>query len=150
MRALIQRVTGASVMVDGSVYASIGTGLLIFLGITHGDSTGDVEYLARRCCDLRIFEDGNGKMNRSVRDVEGAVLVVSQFTLYGDTRKGNRPSFVDAAPPEISEPLYNSFVEEMLSLLGQEKVKTGQFRAMMSVQLVNDGPVTVTVESKRV
>jgi D-tyrosyl-tRNA(Tyr) deacylase len=89
-------------------------------------------------------------MNRSVRDVEGAVLVVSQFTLYGDTRKGNRPSFVDAAPPEISEPLYNSFVEEMLSLLGQEKVKTGQFRAMMSVQLVNDGPVTVTVESKRV
>ncbi len=148
MRAVIQRVSSASVTIDGKVSGAIGNGLLILLGIKTGDTDSDAHYLAEKCAALRIFEDAEEKMNRSVKDISGSVLVVSQFTLYGDTRKGNRPSFIDAAPPAIAEPLYENFVSHIRSLLGTEKVATGVFRAMMDVTLVNSGPVTVIVESK--
>ncbi|MEW5798029.1 MAG: D-aminoacyl-tRNA deacylase [Bacteroidota bacterium] len=148
MRAVIQRVSSASVTIDGNISGAIGNGLLILLGIKTGDTDSDARYLAEKCASLRIFEDAEEKMNRSVKDVSGSVLVVSQFTLYGDTRKGNRPSFIDAAPPAIAEPLYEYFVGQMRELLGNEKIATGVFRAMMDVTLVNSGPVTVIVESK--
>ncbi len=148
MRAIIQRVSSAKVTIDGKVYSSIGKGLLILLGIKSGDGEAEVKYLTEKCIALRIFEDLDEKMNLSVKDVNGSILVVSQFTLYGDTRKGNRPSFVEAAPPLIAEPLYEKFVSLLQDSLGKEKVATGVFRAMMDVTLVNDGPVTVMVESK--
>ena len=148
MRALIQRVSSASVTIDGILHGQIGQGLVIFLGIKTNDTDAEGKYLAEKCTALRIFEDAEEKMNLSVKDVNGSVLIVSQFTLYGDTRKGNRPSFVDAAPPLIAEPLYEKFVEHLKVSLGPEKVATGVFRAMMDVALVNDGPVTVIVESK--
>jgi D-aminoacyl-tRNA deacylase len=148
MKAIVQRVSRASVTIDGTVRGAIGQGLVILLGIRNGDAESDAAYLAEKCCALRIFEDEQEKMNLSVRDVNGSLLVISQFTLYGDTRKGNRPSFVDAAPPVVAEPLYDAFVSHARSLLGDERVKTGVFRAMMDVELVNSGPVTVTVESK--
>ena len=122
--------------------------MLIFLGVTHDDAPGDAEYLADRCAALRIFEDDQGKMNLSVSESGGSALVVSQFTLYADTRKGNRPSFVDAAPPEIAEQRYNEFVAALRGRLGGPGVQTGVFRAMMDVQLNNDGPVTIMLESK--
>lgn len=149
MRAVVQRVSRASVTIEGKVFSSIGKGLLILLGITNGDVGEDAKYTAEKCGALRIFDDGHGKMNLSVREVEGSIMVVSQFTLYGDTRKGNRPSFIDAAPPEIAEPLYNTFVQHLRTLLANDKIATGLFRSMMDVELVNDGPVTVIVESKR-
>ncbi len=148
MRAIIQRVSSASVTIDGKLHSSIGSGLLILLGIKSGDADDDVKYLAEKCTNLRIFEDEDEKMNRSLKDIGGSVLVVSQFTLYGDTRKGNRPSFVEAAPPHIAEPLYEKFVSTLQDSLGKEKVATGIFRAMMDVSLVNNGPVTVIIESK--
>lgn len=148
MRALIQRVSSASVTIDGKIHSSIGKGLLILLGIKTTDTETEVQYLAEKCVALRIFEDTEEKMNLSVKDVGGSVMIVSQFTLYADTRKGNRPSFVDAAPPAAAEPLYERFVQAMSALIGTEKVATGVFRAMMDVALVNDGPVTVIVESK--
>ncbi len=148
MRALLQRVKEASVSINGSSYSNIERGLLIFLGVGSGDVSDDASYLAGRCASLRIFDDEEQKMNLSLRDVAGSVLVISQFTLYGDTRKGNRPSFTDAAPPEIAEKLYEEFVAHLRNELGERKVFTGVFRAMMEVKLVNDGPVTVTVESK--
>ncbi len=148
MRAIIQRVSSASVTIDGKLHSSIGSGLLILLGIKSGDADDDVTYLAEKCTNLRIFEDEDEKMNRSLKDIGGSVLVVSQFTLYGDTRKGNRPSFVEAAPPHIAEPLYEKFVSTLQASLGKEKVATGIFRAMMDVSLVNNGPVTVIIESK--
>ncbi len=148
MRAIVQRVSSASVTIDGKTNGSIGQGLLILLGIKNGDTEDDAQYLAEKCVLLRIFEDAEGKMNLSVKDVNGSVLVVSQFTLYGDTRKGNRPSFVEAAQPAIAEPLYDCFVRRMRALLGEEKVATGVFRAMMDVALVNAGPVTIIIESK--
>ncbi|MDP1675390.1 MAG: D-aminoacyl-tRNA deacylase [Bacteroidota bacterium] len=148
MRAVIQRVSSASVTIDRKLYSSIGSGLLILLGIKSGDGETEVKYLAEKCIGLRIFEDHEEKMNLSVKDVNGSILVVSQFTLYGDTRKGNRPSFVEAASPQIAEPLYEKFVSILQDSLGKEKVSTGVFRAMMDVALVNDGPVTVIVESK--
>ena len=148
MKALIQRVSKASVTIDGRMYSSIEKGLLILLGIKIHDTAEDARYLAEKSCSLRIFEDDQQKMNLSVRDVGGSVLAVSQFTLYGDTRKGNRPSFIDAAPPEEAEPLYNIFVDQLRQQLGNDRVSTGLFRTMMDVELINNGPVTVMLESK--
>ena len=140
MRALVQRVSEASVTVNGTEVARIGPGLLVLLGIRRGDSEADADRLAAKLLALRIFEDGDGRMNLSVADVDGELLCVSQFTLYGDTRKGNRPSFVEAAPPGEAELLYER-VREALNAQG------GVFGAHMAVALVNDGPVTVLLES---
>jgi D-aminoacyl-tRNA deacylase len=148
VKALIQRVSSASVSIDGTVRNSIGNGFLVFLGVKNDDDFMETEYLAQRCTDLRIFEDEAGKMNRSLADVDGEMLVISQFTLHADTRKGNRPSFVRAAPPELAETLYDHFVNCVRERLGHDRVKTGQFRAMMDVHLVNDGPVTIMMMSK--
>jgi len=148
MRAVVQRVSQASVTIDGTEHARIGRGFVILLGIKTGDTREAAIFLADKCASLRVFEDDAGKMNLSLNDVKGSVLVVSQFTLYGNAQKGNRPSFSEAARPEEAEPLYNLFVERMRTLLGPERVATGLFRAMMQVQLVNDGPVTILIESK--
>ena len=148
MKALIQRVSKASVTIDGKMHSSIEKGLLILLGIKVHDTVEDAQYIAEKSCSLRIFEDEQQKMNLSVREVGGSVLAVSQFTLYGDTRRGNRPSFIDAAPPAEAEPLYNIFVDQLRQMLGNDRVSTGLFRAMMDVELVNNGPVTVMLESK--
>jgi D-tyrosyl-tRNA(Tyr) deacylase len=148
MRALIQRVRRCSVSIDGKTHSSIGPGILILLGVKQGDQAADAEYLADRCGALRIFEDPQGKMNLSAQDVGGSVMVVSQFTLYGDTRKGNRPSYSEAAAPSDAEALYDHFVRRMRLSFGEQRIATGVFRAMMDVELVNDGPVTVMVESK--
>lgn len=145
MMALVQRVTEARVVVEGSTVGEIGRGLLILLGVRQGDVESDAVWVARKCADLRIFSDEEGRMNRSLRDVQGQALVVSQFTLYGDTRKGNRPSFVDAAPPGVAEPLYERFVQQ-LEQETSRPVARGLFGAMMKVHLVNDGPVTLIVE----
>src|SRR3954454_19440384 len=139
MRALVQRVSHASVTVDGERVAQVGAGMLVLLGVKRGDTEEDADRLARKLRALRVFEDDDGKMNRSVEDVGGEVLCVSQFTLYGDARKGNRPSFVEAAPPEAAEPLY----ERVRQALG---AKGGRFGQRMSVELVNEGPVTLVVE----
>jgi D-tyrosyl-tRNA(Tyr) deacylase len=147
MRLLLQRVKRCSVTIDGTL--DIENGLLVLLGIKNGDTESDAHALAKRCVALRIFDDADGKMNRSVREIDGKIMVVSQFTLYGDTRKGNRPSFMDAAPPSVAEPLYNAFVSNLKELLGEDHVATGVFRAMMDVALVNDGPVTILLENKQ-
>ena len=147
MKALLQRVSEASVEVDGRRVAEIGPGLLVLLGITHSDGMDDAAWLARKIPALRIFEDEAGLMNRSVLDIGGAVLVVSQFTLYADTRKGNRPSFVAAARPEQAEPLYEALVRHLRDTLGASRVSTGVFGAEMKVRLLNDGPVTVELLS---
>jgi len=144
VRATVQRVSSASVTVDRALVGSIGHGLCVLVGVTHSDTEGLARKLAERLWKLRIFSDEDGKMNLSVAQVGGAVLVVSQFTLYADTRKGNRPSYVDAAQPEVAEPLIEVLVNHLRSL-GAE-VETGRFRADMSVALVNDGPVTVSLE----
>ncbi|MBU1298990.1 MAG: D-tyrosyl-tRNA(Tyr) deacylase [Bacteroidetes bacterium] len=148
MRALIQRVKKASVSVTGDVHGSIGKGMLIFLGVSVNDNEQDAKYLAEKCANLRIFEDSQEKMNLSMLDVNAGALVISQFTLYADTRRGNRPSFTDAAPPDKAEMLYDIFVKHLRSIVGDIKVKTGVFRAMMDVGLINDGPVTIMLESK--
>lgn len=146
MRAVIQRVSSASVTVDGAVTGRIGTGLLVLLGVGKGDTEADAEALARKIAGLRVFQDDAGKMNLSVKDAGGALLVVSQFTLYGDTRKGRRPSFDLAAPPEEARRLYEAFVQAARA--EGVAVETGVFQAMMSVSLVNEGPVTFLVESR--
>lgn len=146
MKAVVQRVSEAKVSVDGETVGAIGPGLLILLGVGREDTSKDGEYLANKITGLRIFEDDEGKMNRSLIDMGGEALVVSQFTLWGDCRKGRRPSFGEAAPPEIAEKLYMEFVDQV-SALGVPTA-TGRFRAMMMVSLVNDGPVTLIVESK--
>jgi D-aminoacyl-tRNA deacylase len=148
MRALIQRVGRASVSVGGTLHSEIGHGMLIFLGVSSADDESAAEFLAQKCAQLRIFEDSEGKMNRSVKEVEGSTLVISQFTLYADTTKGNRPSFIQAARPELAEKLYGRFVEDLKSELGEGQVRTGVFRAMMDVELTNNGPVTLMIESK--
>lgn len=147
MRAVVQRVTRARVTVEDRVVGEIESGLLILLGVTHDDTKEDAQYLAAKIAALRIFDDADGKMNLSVKDVGGGLLVVSQFTLYGDVRRGLRPSWSDAAPPEVAEPLYEYFVERCRKLI--QPVATGSFRAMMQVELVNDGPVTLLVDSRK-
>jgi D-tyrosyl-tRNA(Tyr) deacylase len=147
MKALIQRVSEASVEADGRRVAEIGQGLLVLLGVTHADGEKDVAWLARKIPALRIFEDAAGLMNLSVADIGGAVLVVSQFTLYADTRKGNRPSFVEAARPEQAEPLYEDLVRRLRQTLGEGRVGTGVFGAEMKIRLLNDGPVTVELRT---
>jgi D-tyrosyl-tRNA(Tyr) deacylase len=148
MRALIQRVRRCSVTVGDSLAGSIGSGILVFLGVRQEDAASDAEYLASRTAALRIFEDNDGKMNLSVLDTRGSVLVVSQFTLYADTKKGNRPSYTEAAGPEHAEAMYEHYVKSLRTILGADRVSTGVFRAMMNVDLINDGPVTIMLESK--
>lgn len=145
MRVCIQRVCSASVTVDGSVVGQIGHGLVVLLGVGQGDGTADVDRLADKVVGLRVFEDDAGKMNRSLSEVGGAMLVVSQFTLFGDCRRGRRPSFTAAAPPELAEQLYGEFVERVRAA-GIE-VATGRFREHMLVALVNDGPVTLWIDT---
>ncbi len=147
MRALVQRVREASVTIGGRVHSSISAGLLILLGVHRDDTAEDAFWLADRCSALRIFEDDQGKMNRSVIDTGGSIMVVSQFTLYGDSRRGNRPGFTDAAPPEVAERLYETFIGRLRLTLGDSRVASGVFRAMMDIALVNEGPVTLLVES---
>lgn len=148
MRALIQRVSRASVTIEGTVSGQINTGLLILLGIEEADGVEDIQWLSGKITRLRIFGDDEGAMNRSVQDVDGGLLVVSQFTLHASTKKGNRPSFIKAARPEVAIPLYESFVRQ-LAIDSQRPVETGQFGAMMNVELVNDGPVTIWIDSKQ-
>jgi D-tyrosyl-tRNA(Tyr) deacylase len=145
MRAVVQRVTRANVTIDGEIVGEIGNGLVVLLGIARDDTKDDADYLAPKIIALRIFDDKEGRMNVSVKDIDGGLLVVSQFTLYGDVRRGLRPSWSDAAAPEIAEPLY--FVESSRKLLG--RVETGSFRKMMQVELVNDGPVTILLDSRK-
>ena len=149
MRAVVQRVKSASVQIlDEDYSAKIDKGLLILLGIKTDDNEDNVVFVADKCCNLRIFEDDDNKMNRSVKDVSGEILIISQFTLYGETAKGNRPSFVEAARPEEAIPLYKKFVSRIKKNIGEEKVREGIFGAMMDIESVNYGPVTVIVESK--
>jgi len=148
MRALIQRVSEASVTVENEIVGQIGTGFMILLGVKEGDTQDDADYLAQRVSALRIFSDSEGKMNLDLNDAGGNVLVVSQFTLHADTKKGNRPSYVRAAAPQLAEELYERFAERLRMLLGEDRVATGTFRTMMKVALVNDGPVTVMLYSK--
>lgn len=145
MRALVQRVRHAAVEIDGRVHGEIDTGYLVFLGITHTDTEAQSDYLADKVCKLRVFEDENGKMNRSLADVGGALLVVSQFTLYGNCKKGNRPSFTEAARPDVAIPLYEAFLARCRE--GELTVQSGEFGADMQVSLINDGPVTLWMDT---
>jgi D-tyrosyl-tRNA(Tyr) deacylase len=147
MRVVIQRVQSASVSIDKKLFSSINKGLLILVGIEEADNAEDIDWLCRKIIDLRIFTDTEGKMNLSVKDVDGDMLVISQFTLHASTKKGNRPSYIKSARPETAIPLYESFVA-VLSNLYQKPVKTGVFGADMQVALVNDGPVTICIDSK--
>ncbi|AEE18486.1 D-aminoacyl-tRNA deacylase [Dokdonia sp. 4H-3-7-5] len=147
MKAVIQRVTEASVTIDGIVKSEINQGLLVLLGVTHDDTINDIEWLTNKIIGLRIFSDNDGAMNLSVGDVDGDILVISQFTLYASTKKGNRPSFLEAARPDKAIPMY----EEFVSTLSRKRTKptyTGEFGADMKVQLLNDGPVTIVIDTK--
>jgi len=147
MRVVLQRVTHAVVRVEGETVGEIGPGLVVLLGIARDDTEEDARYLVEKTTALRVFDDDEGRMNRSVVDAGGALLVVSQFTLYGDVRRGRRPSWIDAAPPDLAEPLYEFFVAEARRSV--ERVATGSFRRMMEVELVNDGPVTILLDSRK-
>jgi D-tyrosyl-tRNA(Tyr) deacylase len=147
MRAVVQRVSRANVTVNGEITGEIGPGLLVLLGVGQGDTRADADYLAEKIIGLRIFEDAGGKMNLSVVDVGGAVLAVSQFTLYGDTRRGKRPSFDAAAPPQQARELYEYFVEKIRA--AGLRCETGRFQEMMQVELVNEGPVTILLDSAK-
>lgn len=147
MRAVVQRVSKASVTVDDAVVGTIGLGLVVLLGISVDDVSSDADHLAEKIAGLRIFEDDQGKMNRSVADVGGAILAISQFTLYGDVRRGKRPSFDDAARPDPARPLYEHFIAQMRRL--GVPCETGKFQATMSVSLINEGPVTILLDSKK-
>lgn len=147
MRAVLQRVTRASVRVEGETVGEIERGLVVLLGIAQDDTDQDALYLVEKIINLRIFEDEEGRMNLSVLDTGGALLVVSQFTLYGDVRRGRRPSWIGAAEPQVAEPLYEFFVSEARKSVA--RVATGEFRRMMSVELVNDGPVTILLDSRK-
>lgn len=147
MRVIIQRVSEASVTIDNKVKSSIENGFLILLGITHNDTQEDIDWLTNKIIGLRVFSDEKGAMNVSIKDVDGDLLVISQFTLHASTKKGNRPSFLEAAKPDIAIPLYEDFVST-LSRKHTKEVYTGEFGADMKVRLLNDGPVTITIDSK--
>jgi len=148
MRVVLQKVSKASVTVEDEVVSSIGNGLLILLGIEDADTEEDIEWLVKKITQLRIFNDENGVMNLSLKDVAGDVIVVSQFTLHANTKKGNRPSYIRASKPDFAVPMYEKFIRKTETVLGK-KVGTGKFGAMMDVELVNDGPVTVIIDSKQ-
>ena len=147
MRVVIQKVTQASVSIENQIVASIDKGLLVLVGIEDGDTNEDIAWLSSKIVNLRVFDDDNGVMNLSVKEVKGEVLIVSQFTLHASTKKGNRPSYIKAARPEVAIPIYEAFIKQVESLLGK-KVPTGQFGAMMQVSLCNDGPVTILIDTK--
>ncbi|MCD2423586.1 D-tyrosyl-tRNA(Tyr) deacylase [Niabella pedocola] len=147
MKIVIQRVSGASVIIDGIIFSAIEKGLLILLGIEDADTEEDIRWLSQKITQLRIFDDESGVMNRCVKDVNGALLLVSQFTLHASTKKGNRPSYIKASKPDVAIPLYEKMIRQLEQDLGQ-KIQTGVFGADMKVQLVNDGPVTIIIDSK--
>ena len=147
MRVVIQKVTQASVSIENQIVASIDKGLLVLVGIEDTDTNDDIAWLSAKIVNLRVFDDDNGVMNLSVKEVEGQVLIVSQFTLHASTKKGNRPSYIKAARPEVAIPIYETFIKQVESLLGK-RVSTGQFGAMMQVSLCNDGPVTILIDTK--
>lgn len=147
MKVVIQRVLEASVTIDNKLYSSIGNGMVLLIGIQADDTEEDLEWLTGKICNLRIFDDENGVMNRSILEAGGDILAVSQFTLMARTKKGNRPSYIDAARPEISIPVYEKFVQS-LSCMMQKEIKTGVFGADMKVSLINNGPVTIIIDSK--
>jgi D-tyrosyl-tRNA(Tyr) deacylase len=147
MKAVIQRVSEASVKIEGSIKGQISLGLLVLLGIEEADTAEDIEWLCGKICRLRIFGDENGVMNLSVQEIKGEVLLISQFTLHASTKKGNRPSYIKAARPEVAIPLYEAFIKQLEKELGKS-IQTGEFGADMKVSLVNDGPVTIIIDSK--
>ena len=147
MRAVLQRVTRAKVTVEDTIVGEIRNGLVVLLGIARDDSAADADYLVSKIAALRIFDDEDGRMNRSLKDIGGGLLVVSQFTLYGDVRRGLRPSWIEAAAPEVAKPLYEYFIAQSRALVDQ--VACGSFRSMMQVELVNDGPVTILLDSRK-
>ena len=147
MRTVIQKVTQASVVIENQIVASINKGLLVLVGIEDTDNNDDIAWLSAKIVNLRVFEDDKGVMNLSVKDVDGQVLIVSQFTLHAATKKGNRPSYIRAARPEVAIPIYEAFIKQVETLLGK-KVPTGQFGAMMQVNLSNDGPLTILIDTK--
>lgn len=147
MRAVIQRVSRASVSIGNKIKSEIGPGVLVLIGLEESDNETDVEWLSGKIVQLRIFNDNNGVMNLSVKESGGAILAISQFTLYAKTRKGNRPSYIRAAHPDIAVPLYNSFLKKLSFLMGKE-VSSGEFGAMMKVELVNEGPVTIIIDTR--
>jgi D-tyrosyl-tRNA(Tyr) deacylase len=147
MRAVIQRVSRASVKIERQTFSETGPGLMVLIGIEDADTTEDIEWLCSKIIQLRIFNDSSGVMNLSISEAGGDILAVSQFTLHAKTKKGNRPSYIKAARPEIAIPLYNSFVKVLSQLLGKD-VKTGEFGAMMQVEIINDGPVTILIDTK--
>ena len=146
MKLVIQRVISSSLYIEGSLISQIKQGLVVLIGISKSDSENVIDKLVKKLLNLRVFKDENSKMNYSILDIEGEILLVSQFTLYADTRKGNRPSFINAADPKNAEPLYNKFLEKLHIVLG-DNIKTGRFGANMQIELVNDGPVTIIVEN---
>lgn len=149
MKVVVQRVIEGSVSIPDQNYkAKIGKGLVVLLGIKMGDTEKDMIFLADKCCSLRIFNDENDKMNLAVKDINGEMLIISQFTLYGDAQKGNRPGFTDAAKPDEAIPLYEKFTYRVKQNIGESKVKTGKFGTMMIVKIFNDGPVTIIIDSK--
>jgi len=148
MRAVIQRVENASVTINGAIYNSIDNGLLVLLGIEDNDGDEDIEWLIKKIINLRIFNDNQGVMNISLNDNAGSVLLISQFTLYASIKKGNRPSYIKAAKPEVAIPIYKRFIQELILQTEEQRVKTGQFGADMKVSLLNDGPVTIIMDSK--
>ena len=147
MRAVVQRVTRANVTVENEIVGEIRQGLVVLLGVALDDSKTDADYLAAKIVALRIFDDEDGKMNRSVKDIDGGVLVISQFTLYGDVRRGLRPSWIEAAAPDVAKPLYEYFIAQVGKLV--DEVASGSFRSLMQLELVNDGPVTILLDSRK-
>lgn len=147
MKVVVQRVTSASVTISGKLRSGIGKGLLVLLGIESSDNNNDIDWLTNKIIQLRVFDDMKGVMNLSVMDTGGEILVVSQFTLHAKTKKGNRPSYIRAAPPAIAIPLYNAFVDKLGQVSGKE-IRTGEFGAMMQIESINDGPVTIIIDTK--